>query len=107
MRKMIGKLVVDWLRRYIAQREFEYRARNAGVFVIERNEWIPASDLYFQRYGCIAERSFSKWIFALERTLLKAREAFETAAAQALTLQTLIENLERGKRPFDQPGDCG
>ncbi len=66
----------------------------------------------FQRYegdlqgnGMIGEAHLGKWKLSSEIRFLKSRKSLETAAAQALPLQSLVEDFERRKRPLYEFGE--
>ena len=105
MRQVIGEFVVDRLRRSIVQGVLEDGAGYAGVFVVEGNEGIPRYEETSEGNGMIGEAHLGKGKLSAEIRFLKSRESLETAAAQALPLQSLVEDFEWRKRPLDEFGD--
>jgi hypothetical protein len=103
---MIGKLIFHGLVGCIAERVFEDDARYPRILIVERDERIPACQLYLERYGGITELGFSERILPFENALCKAREPLESSAAQSLPLETLVKYLERWKRSLNELSDA-
>ncbi len=103
VREMVGELVLDGAGRGVVQRVFQDRAGNAGIFVVERNEWIPGYQGDIEGNGRVGQPDLGERKFTAEVALFKARKPLGAAASQTLSLETLIEYFERrGKRSFDE-----
>ncbi len=100
---MVREFVVDRVRSCVVQRVFKNGARDARVFVVKRDEWIPADESDIEGNGWVGKSDFSEGILTAEVAFCESWEALESAAAKALPLQALIEDLERGEGSLDKP----
>lgn len=105
MREVVGEFVIDGVGRGIAQGVLKDDAGDAGVFVVEGDEWIPTDEREVERNGGITEPDFAKRILPAEIAFFESWETFEPAAAKALALQALVEDFECGEWSFNELGN--
>src|SRR5580698_11606697 len=102
---MVREFVIDRARRGVVQRVLKNRAGNSRVLVVERNEWVPRDEGDIERNGGVGKAQFGEREFSSEIAFLETREPFGPSAAQTLSLQSLVEDLEWRKGAFDKLGD--
>src|ERR1700739_1826451 len=101
---MVGEFVIDWPRRGVVQSVFKDGAGDSGILVVERDEGVPGDERYVERNSLVGEANFGEGKLTAEVAFLKARKPLKPAAAQTLSLQSLVKDFERRKRAFDQLG---
>lgn len=87
---MIGEAEFDRLACLVVKGVFENGGGDAGVHVIERDEWIPRGDGYVQWDFGMGKCDAPEGITACENALAEPGKAFMSAVAVTLGLEPLV-----------------